>query len=71
MLEAAFVRIDDTGSQQAPLVISIVNVIGGGGEQEWSVEELQVLGRVQERYGKDASSSFSHSPSQSFFKISL
>lgn len=43
VLEAAFVRIDDTGSQQAPLIISIVNVIGGG-EQEWSVEELQVLG---------------------------
>lgn len=43
VLEAAFSRIDETGSQEAPLVISIVNVIGGG-EEEWSVEELQVLG---------------------------
>lgn len=43
VLEAAFLRIDDTGSKGAPLLISIVNIIGGGGE-EWSVEELQVLG---------------------------
>ncbi len=43
LLEAAFLRIDDTGSKESPLVISIVNIIGGG-EEEWSVEELQVLG---------------------------
>ena len=43
VLEAAFLRIDDTGSKEAPLVISIVNIVGGGGE-EWSVQELQVLG---------------------------
>lgn len=43
VLEAAFIRIDDTGSADAPLTISIINVIGGGNE-EWSVVELQVLG---------------------------
>lgn len=43
VLEAAFTRIDDTGTAENPLTISITNIIGGGNE-EWSVVELRVLG---------------------------
>jgi ketosteroid isomerase-like protein len=43
VLEAAFVRIDATGSKASPLIISIMNIIGGGAEQ-WSVQELEVTG---------------------------
>ena len=43
ILEAAFARIDATGAEGSPLVLSLIDVIGGGDEQ-YSVQELQVLG---------------------------
>lgn len=43
ILEAAFARIDATGAKDNPLILSLINVIGGGNEQ-YSVQELQVLG---------------------------
>lgn len=43
ILEATFARIDATGSEERPLVLTLTNVIGGG-DEEWSVQELEVLG---------------------------
>lgn len=43
ILEAIFVRIDATGSEERPLILTLTNVIGGG-DEEWSVQELEVLG---------------------------
>ncbi|KAJ5151970.1 hypothetical protein N7492_010265 [Penicillium capsulatum] len=43
VLEATFARIAATGSMQRPLAARLINVIGGG-DEEWSVEELQVQG---------------------------
>ena len=43
VLEVTFARIAATGSKQHPLNIELLNIIGGG-DEEWSVEELQVYG---------------------------
>ncbi len=43
ILVDAFSRIDATGAEKTTLLISIINIIGGG-DEEWSVQELQVLG---------------------------
>lgn len=43
VLEATFARISATASKQHPLSLSLHNVIGGG-DEEWSVQELQVYG---------------------------
>lgn len=39
----ALARLENTASSADPLVVSLVNVIGGG-DEEWSVEELTVNG---------------------------
>lgn len=43
VLEATFARISSTGSKENPLEMSLINIIGGG-DEEWSVEELRVYG---------------------------
>ena len=43
ILEATFLRIDQTASKTAPFRLSIVNIVGGC-DEEWSVQELQLLG---------------------------
>ncbi len=43
VLEVAFARIAATGAKATPLLLSLTNVIGGGNE-EWSVQELEVRG---------------------------
>ena len=43
VLEAAFLRIDATGSKANPLTLSLTNIVGGG-DEVWSVQELEVSG---------------------------
>ncbi|KAL6897417.1 hypothetical protein GGI43DRAFT_385286 [Trichoderma evansii] len=43
LLEATFARINAIGSKERPLALTLTNIVGGGVE-EWSVQELEVLG---------------------------
>lgn len=43
VLIATFARISATGSKANPLELSVKNIIGGG-DEEWSVQELEVKG---------------------------
>ncbi len=43
VLEVAFARIAATGAKATPFLLSLTNIIGGGNE-EWSVQELEVRG---------------------------
>ena len=46
ILISTFARIDATGSKDDPLKVALLNVVGGG-EEKWSVQELQVLGQCK------------------------